>query len=147
MGTTTLRRESWLSYRPPVGRRRERHRAARRFAGGFAAFFLPVFALPLLLKPYAWARAFGRKPEPETDVGVYFGRCLGAVATGVCVQAIQAAGDPAAHRSFFRLVEVGGWLLALVHLRGMLESRQPPIEHVEIAGYALTAIAARRVRP
>ena len=108
---------------------------------------MPVFALPLLFKPYAWANAFGWKPEPETDVGLYFGRCLGAVATGASVQAIQAAQDPAGHRSFFAFMEVAGWLLALVHLRGMLERSQPPIEHLEIAGYALTAIAARRVRP
>jgi len=124
-----------------------RHLAARRFAGGFVALFLPVFALPLLLKPYSWARAFGWKQEPETDVGLYFGRCLGAVATGVCVQGIQAARDPAAHRSFFGFAEVAAWLLAAVHLRGLLKRRQPPIEHVEIAGYALTAVAARRVRP
>ena len=127
--------------------RRHRHQAASRFAGGFAALFLPVFALPLLLKPYAWARAFGWKEEPETDVGLYFGRCLGAVATGVCLQAVHASRDPAANRSFFGFMEVGGWLLAFVHLRGLLERRQPPIEHVEIAGYALTAMAARRVRP
>ena len=128
----------------------DRHRHARRFAAGFPAFFLPVFALPLFLKPYAWAKAFGWREEPETDVGLYFGRCLGALAVGGCaqsVQAVQAARDPAAHRSFFGFMEVAGWLLSLVHLRGMLERRQPPIEHIEIAGYALTAIAARRVRP
>jgi hypothetical protein len=44
-------------------------------------------------------------------------------------------------------MELAGWLLSLVHLRGLLERRQPPIEHAEIVGYAAIAIAARRLRP
>jgi hypothetical protein len=37
-------------------------------------------------------------------------------------------------------------LLSLVHVRGLLERRQPPIEQAEIAGYAATALLARRAR-
>jgi hypothetical protein len=123
------------------------HRQARLFAAGFVAFFVPIFALPLLLKPYEWARRFGWKPEPETDVGLYFGRCLGAVALGVCAQGAMAAKDPEANRSFFAVAEIAGWLLAAVHVRGLLERRQPPIEHAEIAMYSAAALTARRVRP
>jgi hypothetical protein len=122
-------------------------RAARRFAALFAALFMPVFALPLLLDPYRWARAFGWPREPETDVGLYFGRCLGALATAICVQAARAARNPERHRSYFEFVEIGGWLLAAVHLRGLLERRQPPVEHAEIVGYSAAAIAARRYMP
>jgi hypothetical protein len=60
----------------------DRTRPARRFAGTVAGIAGPVFAIPLLLDPYRWARRFGWRPEPETDVGLYFGRCLGAMATG-----------------------------------------------------------------
>ena len=123
------------------------HRHARRYAAGLPAFFGPIFALPLLLRPYAWAKAFGWKEEPETDVGLYFGRCLGALATATCVQAVKASRDPVAHRSFFGFMEVAGWLLAAVHVKGLLERRQPPIEHAEIALYSASAIAARVVRP
>jgi hypothetical protein len=122
-------------------------RSSRRFAAVVVSLFGPVFALPLLLDPYRWARAFGWRREPETDVGLYFGRCLGAVATAVCVQAARATRDPEQHRSFFEFAEVGGWLLAGVHVRGMLERRQPPIEHAEIIGYSAFAIAARRYLP
>ena len=123
--------------------------ASRRFAGSAAAFFTPLFALPLLIDPYRWARAFGWKPEPETDVGLYFGRCLGALATAACVEAARTAADSdlREHKAFFHWLESAGWLLALVHLRGMLEGRQPPIEHAEIVGYAATALAARRFAP
>jgi hypothetical protein len=122
-------------------------RAARIYLRVVALVFLPVFALPLLLHPYRWARAFGWRSEPETDVGLYFGRCLGAVATAIMVQALRASREPARHRSLFNILEVGGWLLSLVHLRGLIERRQPPIEHAEIAGYAGFALLARRVKP
>ena len=118
---------------------------ARVLSGAVVAVFAPLFAIPLLLHPYRWARAFGWRQEPETDVGLYFGRCLGAVATGACVQAAIATRDPVRHRSFFRFMEVASWLLAAVHLRGLLEGRQPPIEHAEIVGYAAFALAARHV--
>jgi hypothetical protein len=122
-------------------------RPARRLAALFACLFGPLFAIPLFLDPYRWARAFGWRREPETDVGLYFGRCLGAVATAACVQAARAASDPGRHRSYFQFAEIGGWLLAAVHLRGLLERRQPPIEHAEIVGYAAFAVAARRYMP
>jgi hypothetical protein len=120
---------------------------ARLYLRAVALLFLPLFALPLLLRPYAWSRAFGWKQEPETDVGLYFGRCLGAVATAIFVQALRASREPSRHRGLFSLLELGGWLLSAVHLRGLLERRQPPLEHAEIVGYAAFALLARRVRP
>jgi hypothetical protein len=59
----------------------------------------------------------------------------------------MASREPSKHRTFFRILEWSCWLLSLVHLRGLLERRQPPIEHAEIAGYALAALTARRLRP
>src|SRR5215213_5091879 len=78
---------------------------ARRTAAVTASVFGPVFALPLLVDPYRWARAFGWRREPETDVGLYFGRCLGALATAACVQAGRAARDPAGQWAFFEFAE------------------------------------------
>ncbi len=125
----------------------EPDRARRIYLRGLGIFFLPLFALPLLLHPYAWARRFGWRSEPETDVGLYFGRCLGAAATAVCVQGLRASAEPSKHRSLFGVFELMSWLLSLVHLRGLLERRQPPIEHAEIVGYAASALVARRLRP
>lgn len=122
-------------------------RGSSRLAAAIAGGFGPVFALPLLLDPYRWARAFGWRSEPETDVGLYFGRCLGALATASCVQAARASRDPDRHASYYGFAEVAGWLLAAVHLRGLVERRQPPIEHAEILGYAAFALAARRYAP
>ena len=124
-----------------------RERNARRFLVAGAVFFLPVFAIPLLLDPYGWARRFGWAPEPETDVGLYFGRCLGALAVGLQIGNLLAARRPREHRSSFTVTEIVCWLLAAVHLRGLLERRQPPIEHAEIVGWAAFAVGARRFRP
>jgi hypothetical protein len=122
-------------------------RLSRRLAAGFAIFFGSIFAIPLFLDPYRWARAFGWRREPETDVGLYFGRCLGALAIAACVQAGRASRDPERHRSWFEFAEIGAWLLAAVHVRGMLERRQPPIENAEIVGYSVAAVAARLSKP
>ena len=121
---------------------------ARLFLAGSAAGFLPAFALPLLLDPYGWARRFGwRQDEPETDVGLYFGRCLGALATALVGRALWAARDPEEHPELFPLIETTSWLLVAVHARRAIEGRQPPIEHAEIAGYAAVAVLARRCAP
>jgi hypothetical protein len=69
------------------------------------------------------------------------------LATAACLQAARASRDPARNRAHFEFSETAGWLLAMVHLRGMLEGRQPPIEHAEIVGYAGFALAARRFAP
>src|SRR3546814_8290353 len=37
-----------------------------------------LFALPIFLVPLHWARLFQWKIPAETDLDVYFGRCLGA---------------------------------------------------------------------
>jgi hypothetical protein len=122
-------------------------RRARRFLFAVSLVFLPIFAIPLLLHPYGWARRFGWRDEPETDVGRYFGRCLGAIAVAVMGEALAASRDPREHRSLFTVLEGGGWLLSAVHLRGLVEQRQPPIENAEVAGYAAFALLARRCRP
>ena len=128
-------------------RRRNRNIASVRLARVIAGGFGPVFALPLLVDPYRWARWFGWKPEPETEVGLYFGRCLGALATANCFQAVRASREPARNASFYEFAQAVGWLLALVHVRGFLEQAQPPIEDAEIVGYSLFALAARRYAP
>ena len=123
------------------------NRAARLYLRVVCPIFLAIIGLPLLLNPYGWAKAFGWRKERETDVGLYFGRCLGAVATAISVQGLRASREPSRHRGLFGLIELVSWLMSAVHLRGLLERRQPPVEHAEIIGYAALAVLTRRVRP
>jgi hypothetical protein len=119
---------------------------SRRFATG-AGLIQTAFGVSLFLDPYRWARGFRWRPEAETDVGLYFGRCLGAVAIGYGVEGLRAASDPGAAQTWFRATEAAAWLLAAVHVRGMLEGRQPVTETIEIPGWAAMAVGARRFAP
>ena len=119
---------------------------SRAFLAVVGGLFLVVFAIPLFLVPFEWAEAFGWDIE-RTDVGSYFGRCLGAVAIAISAQALWASRAPERYRSLFELLAVAGFLLAIVHARGLVEDAQPAIEHVETATSAAFAGLALWFRP
>jgi hypothetical protein len=113
-------------------------------------FFLVIFALPLFLDPYWWADRFGWDTSPHTDVGTYFGRCLGALAIALSGCALWGAREPERWRGLFSIFAIGGILLSIVHLRGAIEDSQPLIEHLETlmyAGFAALALWARPPAP
>ena len=96
-------------------------------------FFVVVIALPLLFAPLTWARWFGWKlPEGNTDLTVYFGRCLGAVALSVIIAVAHGIPDPKSHHLLFELVAMISGLMILVHLWGAFRKTQPLSETVEI---------------
>lgn len=109
--------------------------------------FMVAFAVPLFVDPYWWARRFGWDTGPETDLGVYFGRCLGAVALALALAALVASQAPARYRSLFNLIAGVSALVAVVHLRGLIEDSQPVVEHVETATYAGIGLLALWCRP
>ena len=119
---------------------------ARWFLLVVGIFFLVLFALPLFLVPFEWAEAFGWDVE-RTDVGSYFGRCLGAVAIAISGLAVWASRAPERYRALFELFAAAAALLAIVHLRGLAEDSQPAIEHVETLMYAGFAALALWCRP
>lgn len=80
-------------------------------------------------------------------MGLYFGRCLGALAIGGGLEGLRAARDPEGGASWFRFTQAGSWLLAAVHVRQGLERRQPLTETAEIPAWAAMAIGARRFAP
>jgi hypothetical protein len=132
---------------PERGRAIAAERRAQLFLAGAGSLFLIVFALPLFLDPYWWADRFGWDTSPHTDVGTYFGRCLGAVAVALSGAALWAAREPARWRSLFTVLGVAGALLAVVHLRGAVEDSQPLVEHLETLGYAGFSALAFWCRP
>lgn len=120
--------------------------APRAFLLAVGGLFLVVFAIPLFLVPFEWAEAFGWDVE-RTDVGSYFGRCLGAVAIAISGQALWASRAPERYRSLFELLAAAAALLAIAHLRGLVEESQPVVEHLETAMYAGFAALALWLRP
>ena len=103
---------------------------------------LLVFALPLLLSPLRWANRLRWRLPEETDLTVYLGRSLGAVATALSVGGLLAARDPRRHRIVFPMAAVAAFLLTGVHVWGAIQKRQPWTETVEILFWAAMAAGA-----
>jgi len=105
--------------------------------------FLVLYALPLLLAPLKWSRLFQWKLPQETDLAVYFGRCVGGLACGIVFVAARTAPRPAEHPLVWELLIAAGALLTLVHVVGAVQRSQPWTEDAEIVMYgALTALSA-----
>jgi len=70
-----------------------------------------------------------------------------AVALAIAVVAIRAARDPVEHRGLFDLLALAGVLLAVVHMRGLIEDSQPLIEHLEVGMYLGFGVLAWWCKP
>ncbi|MCP3137376.1 hypothetical protein [Pyxidicoccus xibeiensis] len=109
--------------------------------------FLAVFGLPLLLCPLKWARVFGWKiPEGNTDLTVYFARCLGGVATAIILTLVQYIPDPDSQPALFDLIALVCGAMVVVHVWGALRKAQPPLETLEIFFYAAVCAVAVWIR-
>ncbi|MGQ9572556.1 MAG: hypothetical protein ACUVV3_05135 [Dehalococcoidia bacterium] len=103
---------------------------------------LAAFGLPLLVSPLKWAKRLRWRLPQDTDLAVYLGRSLGAVAVALSVGGLWAARDPWRHRVVFRIAAVAAALLAAVHARGAIEGRQPWTETAEIPFWTAMAVGA-----
>ena len=108
---------------------------------------LLVFALPLLLSPLRWARRLRWRLPEDTDLTVYLGRSLGAVATALSIGGLLAARDPRRHRIVFAMAAAAGFLLTGVHVWGAIQKKQPWTETAEIPFWAAVAAGAAASYP
>jgi hypothetical protein len=115
-----------------------------RVSGGV---FLIAYALPLFLAPVAWARALKWRVPGDTDLVVYFGRCVGALATVICGACFAAAGHPEQNVILFDVIAAIGVAMVVVHAWGALQRTQPWTETAEIPLYLALAIVAFVARP
>jgi hypothetical protein len=106
------------------------------------AVFLPLFALPLLFAPFAWARVFRWTLPADRDLARYFGRCLGAVACALAVLVLRAAFDATLRPATLELLIVAFGILVGVHVWGAIRKQQPWTETAEIALYLAFSGAA-----
>jgi len=103
---------------------------------------LGAVALPLLVSPLKWAKRLRWQVPEDTDLTVYLGRSLGAVAVALSLGGLWAARDPWRHRIVFQIAAAAAALLAGVHVRGAIEGKQPWTETAEIPFWAAMAIGA-----
>lgn len=95
-----------------------------------------AFALPILLVPLTWARAFRWNLPQDTDLAIYFGRCLGVLAVVLSGFALRAGFTGDGVEQIFQImipVFVG---MTLVHVVGAIQRIQPMTETIEIAFWA-----------
>lgn len=99
-----------------------------------------LFAVPLFLVPLQWARIMRFTLPDDTDLAVYFGRCLGAVALGLVGLGFHAArtgaGLPLTYALFFGVAV----LMVGVHVYGAIRRIQPLSETLEIGFWLALAL-------
>ena len=99
--------------------------------------FTLLFALPMVLKPLSWGRAMRFTIPAETDLAVYFGRCLGSLALVLNAVALRAAVTGVGMTLVFEISIAFAVLMVLVHVYGAVKQIQPITETVEIAFWIL----------
>lgn len=95
-----------------------------------------AFALPIFLVPLSWARAFRWTLPEDTDLAIYFGRCLGVLAVVLAGFVFRAGFTGDGVVVIFQImipVFVG---MTIVHIVGALQRIQPVTETVEIGFWA-----------
>jgi hypothetical protein len=117
-------------------------RKSSAFLIGAGVVGLTAFGIPLFLAPLRWARVLRWRIPSDTDLTVYLGRSLGALAVAVGVSALRAARRPEENRIVFEVAFLTGALLAGVHVWGALLRRQPWTETAEIGFWSAMAAAA-----
>ena len=99
-----------------------------------------VFALPIFLAPLRWAKWFGWKIPQQTDLAVYFGRCLGAFILIVELLMLRAAVDGTGLIFTFQVLLAVSAFMIVVHVWGALLRIQPVSETLEIGMYSGLAL-------
>ncbi|MFV3308846.1 hypothetical protein ACNFBT_26585 [Pseudomonas sp. NY15181] len=95
-----------------------------------------VFALPIFLMPLLWARVMQWTVPEQTDLAVYFGRCLGAFILIVEGLMLRAALTGEALVTTFEVLAAVALFMVVVHVYGAMRRIQPWTETVETGFYA-----------
>lgn len=113
---------------------------AAGFLLAWTALTVVAFALPMVVVPLAWGRAMRFAIPAQTDLAVYFGRCLGSIALVVLALSLRAALTGVGIVFVFELGLAFSVLMVAVHVYGALKGIQPITETIEIAFWALAVV-------
>jgi hypothetical protein len=114
---------------------------ARQYLWVFASVTTLVFALPMIFAPLAWGRMMRfTVPAADTDLAVYFGRCLGCMALVTDLLTFRAAATGTGIVFVFELGLVFSALMVLVHAYGAFKRIQPITETIETALWLLLVL-------
>lgn len=108
--------------------------------GGYSSQFLSivgwlilvVFAIPITIWPFQWAKAVGWEIPQHTHLVLYFGRCLGCVAIAVALFSIFAANYLLVQPFYFKFLLFIWASMVILHIYGAMKKIQPILETYEI---------------
>ena len=101
---------------------------------------LLIFGIPMAIWPIQWAKTLRWVIPIQTDLAVYYGRCLGCVAFVIGVFGLVASGEPTVQPFYFQFL-LSCWVLMVgVHIYGALKRIQPITETYEIGFWLSLAI-------
>ena len=102
----------------------------------FGIATLVIFAIPLFFTPLLWARMLLWRLPEDTDLAVYFGRCLGAFALVMDFMLIRAGLGGEALQPVFEIMIAFAALMVAVHAYGAIARIQPLTETLETVFWA-----------
>lgn len=106
-----------------------------------------AFSLMILFKPLLWARLVGWNIPADTDLTIYFARCLGSFAVVVNLLMLRAALTGVGVETILQLFALFSLLMVLVHILGALEHSQPKLETYEIGFWAMLVLLSLMFYP
>ncbi|BBL71222.1 hypothetical protein [Methylogaea oryzae] len=105
---------------------------SREYLIAFSILTAVLFSVPISVAPLSWARFFRWTVPDNTDLALYFGRCLGALALVVDWIVIQAAIEGDAIAIVFQGLDLLMALMVVIHVYGAVKRIQPVTETWEI---------------
>ena len=111
------------------------------------AVTLVAFSVLLFFKPLIWAKMLMWKIPEETDLAVYFGRCLGAFALVTNIMFLQAALWGQGTVFVLQFFSLFCFLMIVVHVWGAIAKIQPVTETLETGFWLVLLILNLLVMP
>lgn len=115
---------------------------ARTFLLVYVVVTTPILALPLFLTPLRWASSMRFVIPTDTDLAVYFGRCLGALILVLEAVTLRAALTGEGLVLVFEIMLAAFVLMIGVHAYGAVKRIQPITETLEIGVWILLVLLA-----
>ncbi|CAL94119.1 hypothetical protein [Azoarcus olearius] len=113
------------------------HTASQQFLLWLCIVTTLVFALPITFAPLRWATLMRWRLPEDTDLAVYFGRCLGCFILIVEALMLRAALDGTALVTVFEILAAIFASMVALHIVGAIQRIQPWTETVEIGLYSV----------
>jgi hypothetical protein len=101
---------------------------------------LMIFGIPMAIWPIQWAQTLRWVIPSQTDLAIYYGRCLGCVAFVIGAFAILASRNPIVQPFYFQFLLSCWVLMVAVHSYGALKKIQPITETYEIGFWLSLAV-------